>query len=90
MQGATPFYTAVYSVLDGNEQNPRIKLFETFGATVQALKVGDVDTVLTDGTAGMGYVEASNGGLLAELRHAGSMLMRCRESNNRIRPSENI
>jgi hypothetical protein len=32
-----PFYTAVYSVLDGNEQNPRIKLFETFGATVQAL-----------------------------------------------------
>lgn len=61
--GTTPFYTAVYSVLDGNEQNPRIKLFETFGATVQALKTGDVDTVLTDGTAGMGYVEASNGGL---------------------------
>ncbi len=36
--GTTPFYTAVYEVLDGNEQNPRIKLFETFGATVQALK----------------------------------------------------
>ncbi len=36
--GTTPFYTAVYSVLDGNEQNPRIKLFETFGATVQALE----------------------------------------------------
>jgi len=61
--GTTPFYTAVYSVLDGNEQNPRIKLFETFGATVQALKTGDVDMVLTDGTAGKGYVEASNGGL---------------------------
>ncbi|RUU25864.1 transporter substrate-binding domain-containing protein [Mesorhizobium sp. M6A.T.Ce.TU.016.01.1.1] len=61
--GTTPFYTAVYSVLDGNEQNPRIKLFETFGATVQALKTGDVDVVLTDGTAGKGYVEASNGGL---------------------------
>lgn len=61
--GTTPFYTAVYSVLDGNEQNPRIKLFETFGATVQALKAGDVDTVLTDGTAGKGYVDASNGGL---------------------------
>ena len=61
--GTTPFYTAVYSVLDGNEQNPRIKLFETFGATVQALKSGDVDTVLTDGTAGKGYVDASNGGL---------------------------
>jgi polar amino acid transport system substrate-binding protein len=61
--GTTPFYTAVYSVLDGNEQNPRIKLFETFGASVEALKSGDVDTVLTDGTAGKGYVEASNGGL---------------------------
>jgi len=61
--GTTPFYTAVYSVLDGNEQNPRIKLFETFGAQIQALKTGDVDVVLTDGTAGKGYVDASNGGL---------------------------
>ena len=61
--GTTPFYVAVYNVLDGNEQNPRIKLFETFGATVQALKAGDVDVVLTDGTAGKGYVEASSGGL---------------------------
>ena len=61
--GTTPFYTAVYSVLDGNEQNPRIKLFETFGATVQALKAGDVDVVLTDGTAGKGYVDASDGTL---------------------------
>ena len=61
--GTTPFYVAVYEVLDGNEQNPRIKLFETFGATVQALKAGDVDLVLTDGTAGKGYVDASNGGL---------------------------
>ncbi len=61
--GTTPFYTAVYSVLDGDEQNPRIKLFETFGATVQALKSGDVDVVLTDGTAGKGYVDASDGGL---------------------------
>jgi polar amino acid transport system substrate-binding protein len=61
--GTTPFYTAVYELLDGNEQNPRIKLFETFGATVQALKTGDVDTVLTDGTAGKGYVDASSGAL---------------------------
>lgn len=61
--GTTPFYTAVYEILDGNEQNPRIKLFETFGATVQALKTGDVDVVLTDGTAGKGYVDASNGSL---------------------------
>lgn len=59
--GTTPFYTAVYEVLDGNEQNPRIKLFETFGASIQALRAGDVDLVLTDGTAGSGYVDANPG-----------------------------
>ncbi len=57
--GTTPFYTAVYEVLDGDEANPRIKLFETFGAQIQALAAGDVDLVLTDGTAGQGYVEAN-------------------------------
>lgn len=61
--GTTPFYVGVYEVLDGNEANPRIKLFETFGATVQALRTTDVDLVLTDGTAGNGYVAASDGGL---------------------------
>ena len=61
--GTTPFYVGVYEVLDGNEANPRIVLMETFGATVQALKTGDVDLVLTDGTAGNGYVAASDGGL---------------------------
>ena len=61
--GTTPFYVAVYDVLDGDEANPRIKLFETFGAGVQALRAGDVDLVLTDGTAGAGYVEASGGAL---------------------------
>lgn len=61
--GTTPFYVGVYDVLDGDEANPRIVLMETFGATVQALRSGDVDLVLTDGTAGNGYVEASDGGL---------------------------
>ncbi|HVK92912.1 MAG TPA: basic amino acid ABC transporter substrate-binding protein [Mycoplana sp.] len=61
--GTSPFYTAVYEILDGNEQNPRIKLFETFGATVQALKAGDVDLVLTDSVAAKGYVDASEGKL---------------------------
>ncbi len=61
--GTTPFYVSVYEVLDGDEANPRIKLMETFGATVEALKSGDVDLVLTDGTAGKGYVDASAGGL---------------------------
>jgi len=61
--GTTPFYVGVYDVLDGDEANPRIQLMETFGATVQALRTGDVDLVLTDGTAGNGYVDASDGGL---------------------------
>lgn len=61
--GTTPFYVAVYDVLDADEANPRIQLFETFGAGVQALRNGDVDLVLTDGTAGNGYVDASDGAL---------------------------
>jgi polar amino acid transport system substrate-binding protein len=61
--GTTPFYVGVYEVLDGNEANPRIKMFETFGAGVEALKAGDVDLVLTDGTSGEGYIAASDGGL---------------------------
>jgi polar amino acid transport system substrate-binding protein len=59
--GTTPFYVAVYDLLDGNETNPRIVQFETFGASVQALRTGDVDLVLTDGTAGAGYVTANPG-----------------------------
>ncbi|SEN72802.1 amino acid ABC transporter substrate-binding protein, PAAT family (TC 3.A.1.3.-) [Gemmobacter aquatilis] len=61
--GTTPFYVGVYEVLDGNEANPRIKMFETFGAGVEALRTGDVDLVLTDGTAGNGYVAATEGKL---------------------------
>jgi polar amino acid transport system substrate-binding protein len=57
--GTTNFYTAVYNVLDGNEQNPRIKLFETFGASVQALIANDVDCVMVDAATGKGYVGAN-------------------------------
>ncbi|MEO0999115.1 MAG: transporter substrate-binding domain-containing protein, partial [Pseudomonadota bacterium] len=57
--GTTPYYVTVYDVLDGDEANPRIKLFETFGASIQALRAGDVDVVLTDGTAGAGYARAN-------------------------------
>ena len=46
--GTTNFYVAVYDVLDGDENNPRITLLDTFGASVQALKSGDVDSVLMD------------------------------------------
>lgn len=57
--GTTGFYTAVYDILDGDEANPRIKLFETFGASVQALISGDVDMVLVDAASGRGYIGAN-------------------------------
>jgi ABC-type amino acid transport substrate-binding protein len=57
--GTTNFYTAVYEVLDGDEANPRIKLFENFGAAVQALLTGDVDMVLMDAASGRGYIGAN-------------------------------
>ena len=61
--GTTPFYVAVYDILDGNESNPRVKAVETFGAGVQALLSGDVDLALSDGVAAQGYVEANAGRL---------------------------
>jgi polar amino acid transport system substrate-binding protein len=61
--GTSPFYAAVYEVLDGNEQNPRIKLMETFAATVAALQAGDVDLVLTDSAAGKALSDNSGGKL---------------------------
>lgn len=59
--GTTNFYVAVYDVLDGDESNSRISLFETFGASVQALKSGDVDAVLMDATSARGYIGANPG-----------------------------
>jgi ABC-type amino acid transport substrate-binding protein len=57
--GTTNFYVAVYQVLDGDEANPRIKLFENFGAAVQALITGDVDMVLMDAASSRGYIGAN-------------------------------
>ncbi len=57
--GTTNFYVGVYEVLDGDEANPRIKLFENFGAAVQALITGDVDMVLMDAASSRGYIGAN-------------------------------
>jgi ABC-type amino acid transport substrate-binding protein len=57
--GTTNFYVAVNQVLDGKEDNPRIKLFENFGAAVQALISGDVDMVLMDQASSRGYIGAN-------------------------------
>lgn len=59
--GTTNFYAAIYDILDGNESNPRVKLFDTFGASVQALKSGDVDMVLMDQASLQGYQAADPG-----------------------------
>jgi polar amino acid transport system substrate-binding protein len=59
--GTTNFYSAVYDVLDGDEKNPRIKIFETFGASVQALQAGDVDMVLMDAGSSKGFIGANPG-----------------------------
>jgi polar amino acid transport system substrate-binding protein len=61
--GTTPFYVGVYDILDGDEANPRIQKFETFGAGLEALRTGDVDLVLSDSAAAQAYVAASDGGL---------------------------
>jgi polar amino acid transport system substrate-binding protein len=61
--GTTPFYVGVYEILDGDEANPRIIKFETFGAGLEALRAGDVDLTLSDSTAANGYVAASDGAL---------------------------
>jgi polar amino acid transport system substrate-binding protein len=46
--GTTGFYSTARELLGVPGANPRIKLFETFGATAQALRAGDVDVVLAD------------------------------------------
>jgi polar amino acid transport system substrate-binding protein len=54
--GTTPFYTAIYEILDGDEANPRVVKFETFGAGLEALRTGDVDLTLSDSAAAQAYV----------------------------------
>jgi polar amino acid transport system substrate-binding protein len=57
--GTSGFFTAVYDILDGDEANPRVQLYENFGASVQALLAGDVDMVLVDAASGRGYIGAN-------------------------------
>lgn len=59
--GTTNFFVAVSELLGGNDKSPRMRLFETFGVSVQALKAGDVDTVLMDRAGAEGYIGASPG-----------------------------
>jgi polar amino acid transport system substrate-binding protein len=59
--GTSSFYTAIYDVLDGDEANPRVRVFDNFGAAVQAVKAGDVDAVIADQAATAGYIGADPG-----------------------------
>ena len=59
--GTSSFYTAIYDVLDGDEANSRVRVFDNFGAAVQAVKAGDVDAVIADQAATAGYIGADPG-----------------------------
>ncbi len=64
--GTTNFYDAEAMLNPGKGDNDkkddsRIKLFDTFGASVEALKAGDIDMVLMDGTTANGYIGANPG-----------------------------
>jgi polar amino acid transport system substrate-binding protein len=64
--GTSNFYDAESMLNPGKGDNDkkddsRIKLFDTFGASVQALKAGDIDMVLMDGTTANGYIGANPG-----------------------------
>ncbi|MFC3704271.1 substrate-binding periplasmic protein [Devosia honganensis] len=59
--GTSSFYTAIYDVLDGDEANPRVRTFDSFGAAVQAVKAGDVDAIIADQAAATGYIGADPG-----------------------------
>jgi polar amino acid transport system substrate-binding protein len=64
--GTSNFYDAESMLNPGKGDNDkkddsRIKLFDTFGTSVQALKAGDVDMVLMDGTTANGYIGANPG-----------------------------
>lgn len=59
--GTTSFYTAIYDFLGSDEDDQRVKQFDSFGAAVAALKAGDVDMVLADQAASAGYLGADPG-----------------------------
>jgi polar amino acid transport system substrate-binding protein len=48
--GTTGFYATARELLGVPSTDARIKLFDTFGASMQALRAGDVDVVLSDPT----------------------------------------
>lgn len=59
--GTTGFYTTARELLGVPSTSPRIKLFETFGASMQALRAGDVDVVLSDPTGASATLARSPG-----------------------------
>jgi len=59
--GTTGFYATARQLLGVASTSPRIKLFETFGASMQALRAGDVDVVLSDPTGASATLARSPG-----------------------------
>ncbi len=54
--GTSNFGVAVNTFFGGNEQNPRIKLFDNFDGVVDALLAGNVDLILMDSSSSRGYL----------------------------------
>src|SRR5258708_1247954 len=62
--GTSGFFTAADILgLKENETSDRLKLYDNFGISVQALLKGDVDAVISDVAAGKGYIRANSGKL---------------------------
>jgi len=62
--GTSGFFTAADILgLKDNETSDRLKLYDNFGISVQALLKGDIDAVISDVAAGRGYIGANAGKL---------------------------
>lgn len=59
--GTTGFYATARELLGVPSTDARIKLFDTFGASMQALRGGDVDVVLSDPTGAAATFSRSPG-----------------------------
>lgn len=57
--GNTNYYVSLYDIFDGDENTPRLDVFDNFGLMVQALLNGDVDMVLMDAASSRGYIGAN-------------------------------
>lgn len=61
--GTTQYYVVLNDILDGKENNPRLKVYDNFALAVQGVLVGDLDMVLMDKISSDGYIGENKGKL---------------------------